>query len=152
MGFINLAPGFPATVGRLAGYRQALEARGLPFEASLVRSGNGLASGGYQHTLDLMRAGRPPTAIFCGNDQTAMGAYEALKEVGLRIPEDVAVVGFDNQEIIAEGLRPPLSTVALPHYEMGRWAVNYLIEHAGSGEMPPVQSVLDCAYAERQSV
>ena len=152
VGFINLPPGFPATVGRLEGYRQALEARGLTFDVSLIRHGNGAASGGYQHVLELMRAAKPPTAIFCGNDQTAMGAYEALKEIGLRIPQDVAVVGFDNEEIIAPQLRPPLSTVALPHYEMGRWAVNHLIENAGTETIPPTQSVLPCVYVERESV
>ncbi len=58
-----------------------------------------------------------------------MGAYDALKERGLRIPEDVSVVGFDNQESVANGLRPTLTTMQLPHYEMGAWAVTYLIEH-----------------------
>lgn len=152
VGFVNLAPGVPAAAGRLEGYRRALEAGGLEFDASLVRHADGRASGGYRCALELMRTARPPTAIFCGNDETAMGAYEALKELGLRIPDDVAVVGFDNQEIIAAQLRPPLSTVALPHYEMGRWAVEHLVEHAGSGETPPVQCALDCAYVERESV
>ncbi len=152
VGFINLAPGVPAAAGRLEGYRQALEAGGLEFDASLVRHGDGSSSGGYRGALELMRAAKPPTAIFCGNDETAMGAYEALKELGLRIPGDVAVIGFDNQEIIAAQLRPPLSTVALPHYEMGRWAVKYLIEHAGSGETPPVRRALDCPYVGRESV
>lgn len=132
IGFINLPPGVPATIGRLEGYKQALEAHGVAFDASLVSYGDGTASCGYQHAAELLRASNPPTAIFCGNDQIAMGAYEALKGFGLRIPDDVAVVGFDNQELIAAQLRPPLSTVALPYYEMGRWAVNYLIAQAGS--------------------
>ena len=99
-----------------------------------------------------MRAPEPPTAIFCGNDQMAMGAYEALKELGLRIPGDVAIVGFDNLELIAAHLRPPLSTVALPHYEMGRWAVNHLIEQAERGETKPVQHTIGCPYVGRGSV
>ena len=61
--------------------------------------------------LDLDEA---PTAIFCGNDRMAMGAYDAIKERGLSIPGDVAVVGFDNQELIAAYLRPRLTTIALP--------------------------------------
>lgn len=152
IGFINLPPGSPAAASRLEGYGQALKARGLVLNTDLVRYGDGRSSGGYMGALELMLAAEPPTAIFCGNDPTAMGAYEALKELGLYIPQDVAVVGFDNQTLIADQLRPPLSTVALPHYEMGQWAVNYLIEHAGSGEPPPVQSTLDCAYIERESV
>jgi LacI family transcriptional regulator len=101
---------------------------------------------------ELMRMPNHPTALFCGNDQTAMGAYEALKERGLRIPEDVAVVGFDNQELIAAHLRPALSTVALPHYEMGRWAVGHLVEHAEHGEASPTRHTIGCPYVERESV
>jgi Periplasmic binding protein-like domain len=80
-----------------------------------------------------------------------MGAYEALKEAGLRIPEDVAVVGFDNQELIAAQLWLALSTIALPHYEMGRWAVNYLIEQAQHGEIRPVQHTIAFPYVGRES-
>jgi LacI family transcriptional regulator len=152
VGFINLPPGIPATVGRLEGYKQALDVHGLAFDSSLVRYGNGTADGGYRCAAELMRVPGPPTAIFCGNDPTAMGAYEALKERGLRIPEDVAVVGFDNQELIAAHLRPALSTVALPHYEMGRWAVGNLIEQAEHGKAIPTRHAVGCPYVERESV
>jgi LacI family transcriptional regulator len=83
-----------------------------------LRNGDGSAGSGYRYATELIRVPDPPTAI---------GTYEALKERGLRIPDDVAVVGFDNQELIAAHLRPALSTVALPHREMGRWAVGHLI-------------------------
>ncbi len=152
VGFINLRPGLPAAAGRLQGYKLALEARRLPFDDSLVRNGEGTAKSGYRLAAELVRVQDPPTAIFCGNDPTAMGAYEALKERGLRIPEDVAVVGFDNQELIAAHLRPALSTVALPHHEMGRWAVEYLIDRAARGEMAPTRHTIACPYVGRESV
>ena len=152
VGFINLSSGLPATVGRLDGYKQALEAQGLTFDDSMMTYGDGTASSGYQRAADLMRVSDPPTAIFCGNDPIAMGAYEAIKERGLRIPEDVAVVGFDNQELIAAQLRPALSTIALPHYEMGRWAVNYLIEQTQHDAIKPVQHTIACPYVGRESV
>ncbi len=117
-----------------------------------MRNGDGTASSGYRLVAGLMRAPDPPTAIFCANDPTAMGAYEALKEQGLRIPEDVAVVGFDNQELIAAHLRPALSTVALPHHEMGRWAVEYLIDWAAREETPPTRHAIGCPYVGRESV
>ena len=79
VGFINLGPGLPAAVGPLEGYKQALDARGLAFDSSLVRYGDGTADGGYRWATELMRVPDPPTTIFCGNDQTAMGVYEALK-------------------------------------------------------------------------
>ena len=74
-----------------------------------------------------------------------MGTYEALKERGLRIPDDVAVVGFDNQELIAAHLRPALFTVALPHCEMGRWAVGHLIEQAEHGRASPTRHAFSSA-------
>jgi LacI family transcriptional regulator len=152
VGFINLPPGIPATVGRMEGYKQALDAHGLAFDSSLVRYGDGTADGGYRCVIELMRVSDPPTAIFCGNDPMAMGAYEGLKERGLRIPEDVAVVGFDNQELIAAHLRPALSTVALPHYEMGRWAVAHVIEQAEQEKATPTRHAIGCPYVERESV
>jgi len=152
VGFINLDPILPAANGCIRGYKQALGARELPFDDSLVTNGNGTASGGYWLAAGLLRMPNPPTALFCSNDQTAMGAYEVLEERGLRIPEDVAVVGFDNQELIAAHLRPALSTVALPHHEMGRWAVNHLIDQAERDNPTPVQHVIDCPYIERESV
>lgn len=85
-----------------------------------------------------------------------MGAYRAAAELGLRIPADISVVGFDNQEIVAEGLFPPLTTVALPHYEMGQWAMRRLIamlnqpkdvvEHAAQS------AILACPLVRRNSV
>lgn len=152
--FINLeAPAIPASIGRLQGFKQALEARGL-FDGKLIRQGSndpgGAAMNGYANTIDLMRQPDPPTAIFCGSDRIAMGAYNALHELGLRIPDDVAVLGFDNQEVIAEGLKPALSTIALPHYEMGQWAIRYLIEHHDN--LVSVQEKLECPFVERESV
>ena len=74
-----------------------------------------------------MREPNPPTAIFCGNDLTAIGAIEALKQLGLRVPEDVSVMGYDDQEI-ARHTHPPLTTVVLPNYELGQWAVTTLLQ------------------------
>lgn len=150
---INAGHHIPAAVGRLKGYTQALEEHGIPFDPELVRPGNTMADWGYLHAIELMRLPDPPTAIFCGTDRTAMGAYDALKELGLSIPGDVAVRGFDNEEVIAPYLRPPLSTSALPHYEMGQRAVRCLVEQAehGSSE-PPVQRVVHCPLVERASL
>jgi LacI family transcriptional regulator len=152
IGLINAGRVIPAAVGRLEGYQQALSAYEVPFDPALVRSGNTMADSGYRHTLDLMRLPDPPTALFCGTDRTAMGAYDALKELGLAIPGDVAVRGFDNEDVIAPYLRPPLSTSALPHYEMGQWAVQYLIEQSKEpAEGPPIQHVIHCPLVERAS-
>ncbi len=151
VGFINCLDPVPATFGRLEGYKQALQAYDIPFDENLVCSHVSGSRGGYQGTLELMQLREPPTAIFCFSDAMAMGAYDALRKLGLSVPDDVAVMGFDNQELIAAQLSPPLSTVALPHYEMGKWAVQFLLEHSGES-LPPVQHTIDCPYLERQSV
>jgi LacI family transcriptional regulator len=86
----------------------------------------------------------------------AMGAYQAATELGLKIPDDLSLVGFDNQELIAANLLPGLTTVALPHYEMGAWAVKRLVEMLESDTprepfgAPPTR--LECPLIVRASV
>jgi hypothetical protein len=121
IGFINLSFGIPAGIGRLEGYKRALVLHDVPFDEAPVLHGNSLADQGYDCARAMIQLADPPTALFCGNDRTAMGVYDALRDLHFAIPDDVAVVGFDNQLLIAAYLRPPLSTLQLPHYEMGRW-------------------------------
>jgi len=123
--FINTTTPSPARSGRLAGYRAALEARGIDFDSALVFSAAPDQEGGYAATARVVASGA--TAVFCHNDRVAMGLYDGIRERGLRIPEDIGVMGFDNQDVIAAHLRPPLSTVALPHYELGAAAVRVLL-------------------------
>jgi len=151
IGFINSVDRTPAAFGRLQGYKQALQAYDIPFDENLVRFHSGDSRGGYQGALELIQLREPPTAIFCFKDGMALGAYDALRTLGVSIPGDVAVMGFDNQELIAAQLFPPLSTIQLPHYEMGKWAIDFLLTHTDES-LPPVQHTLDCPYIERQSV
>ena len=150
VGFITRDDPIPAVVGRLQGYRQALEAYAISFDPALVRPSERDAEGGYRGTMALLQLPDPPTALFCFNDRMAMGAYDALRKLGRAIPDDVAVVGFDNQEIIAAQLYPPLTTMELPHYKMGQWGVNYLLTHL-DGEQPAIQHTIECPLIERQS-
>lgn len=154
IGFLNVRPTIPAAVGRLAGYRRALAAHGIAYDAALVRSTlDSTADEGYDHVRDLLLLTKPPTAIFCGTDRLAMGAYDAIKERGYLIPRDIAVVGFDDQQVISRYLRPALSTVALPHAAMGEWAVRYLIESQdASFDGLPIQHSVPCPLVERASV
>ena len=91
--------------------------------------------------------------MFCHNDRVAMGLYDGVRERGLRIPDDIAVVGFDNQEVIAAHLRPPLTTVALPHYELGAAGVRVLLGLDGAPETGTGGiAKIHCPAVERTSV
>jgi LacI family transcriptional regulator len=156
IGFINiyrLDPTVPASVGRWDGYRSALEGEGIPYDEALVRYGYGEADDGYRFTHELMALAQPPTALFCGNDRTALGAYNALAELDLRIPEDVAVIGYDNQEIIAKALRPPLTTIELPHYAMGCYAAKLLLDRISQDmALDTISTKIACPLIERSSI
>jgi LacI family transcriptional regulator len=123
--FINATTPAPAQTGRLAGYQDALAAAGIEFDPALVRYAFSDQEGGYDAAGEVLET--DATAVFCYNDRMAMGLYDRLRERGLSIPQDMAVVGFDNQEVIAAHLRPPLSTVGLPHYELGAAGVRVLL-------------------------
>jgi LacI family transcriptional regulator len=132
---------------RVRGFRRAVEQRGVAVDEELIAKGNWWPDSGYEHTQRFLEQRDPPTAIFCANDRMAVGAYQALKERGLRIPDDVSVLGFDDMEL-AEHLRPALSTLALPHYEMGRWACERLL----SEQREPVCELWPCPPRLRDSV
>ena len=123
--FLNTTTPSPAQAGRLAGYRAALEAAGVAFDPELVFPTAPDQQGGYSAAPLLLAT--DATAVFCHNDRVAMGLYDGLREHGIRIPDDIAVMGFDNQDVISAHLRPPLSTVALPHYDLGAVAVRVLL-------------------------
>jgi LacI family transcriptional regulator len=136
---------------RKRGYRDALATADIPFDPTLVLEGNWQLSSGYEATLELMRRNRPPTAIFCANDRMAIGCYEALKQLGLRIPEDVSVVGFDDEDL-ASHIMPKLTTLKFPRRQMGAWAAERALapDHLRSEIHRVVK--LECELVERQSV
>lgn len=135
---------------RLKGYRNALASADLPFEEELVVEGNWLPSSGYEATQKLMALSNPPTAIFCQNDRMAVGCYEALKELGLAIPEDVSVIGYDDDEL-ARHLSPPLTSMNMPDRRLGRWVIEQLF-HGQNNQAPYPLTKLECELVERESI
>jgi len=117
------------------GYKAALEEAGIPFDHTLV------ADGGFRRTwalgaaLDLLRRPNRPTAIFAANDVSALGVYDAAKQLGLRIPEDLSVVGFDDIPE-AKAAEPSLTTVTQPLHEMGGRALDVLLDMLKGKEVP----------------
>ena len=141
---------------RGAVWAEQLRRIGVEPDPALSVSGAGVAEGstaeaGLNAALELLQRPNPPTALFCFNDRMASGAAIAARRLGLTIPEDLSLVGFDNQVLVAEAVDPGLTTVQLPHYEMGRWAMEQLFdllnERAGT-----VGKSMPCPLVERQSV
>lgn len=139
----------PAGIGRLAGYRRALAEAGIPEDPRQLRAGTGVVEDGLALTADLMSQADRPTAIFCGNDRTAWGAYRALESLGLHVPTDCSIIGFDNQELIAPHLDPGLTTIELPYEQMARRAVELLLNETNQ---KPSQNPIECSLISRGSV
>ncbi len=119
---------WPAAVARAKAYRDAANAFGwVNPEERIYAYDDTNSQDGYLGTLEMMMRDPEITAIACYNDRLAMGAYQALHELGISVPDQVSIVGFDDLELISAGLRPGLTTVRLPHYQMGREAVEHLI-------------------------
>jgi LacI family transcriptional regulator len=155
IGMVQVDVDVPAARERLQGYREVLAQAGIPFEADLVVTCPGDAAGGAAGAGALLDRTDPPTALFCFNDRLAMGAYRAARKRGLAIPDDVSVVGYDNHEVIAPWLEPALTTVQLPHLEMGRAALEHLlamIDGRVDRGAPPPQVRLPCPLVVRDSV
>ncbi|CAQ01048.1 MAG: substrate-binding domain-containing protein [Clavibacter sp.] len=156
IGYLSNVEDIPATRGRIRGYRQALHEHGIAVDESLLVPSGSTTGPGREAAGRLLDRPDRPTALFCFNDRIAMGAYQAAQARGLRIPEDLSVVSIDNFEVIAAALDPGLTTIALPHHEMGRWAIERLaleLESARDDEpLEPEQVRMRCPLIERQSV
>lgn len=126
LGFINNIDEIPASAGRLAGFTARMAEAGIAPESLAVTAAETDPAGGYAAAMELLTREPRPTAIFCFNDRLAMGAYRAAAELGLQIPRDVSIMGFDNHEFVADGIHPGLTTIELPHYDMGVWAAEQL--------------------------
>jgi DNA-binding LacI/PurR family transcriptional regulator len=138
---------------RLAGHRQALEEAGVSLDPALVVPGTGAARGGGRALAQLWALDSPPTAAFCYNDMTAIGLLHAARRLGLSIPGDLAVVGFDDVPFASYAL-PPLTTVAQPVPEMGQRAMEMalaLMQNGNSGEGAISDVVLRGRLIVRQS-
>lgn len=135
---------------RVDGYQSALTEAGLSPEESYIRYADFRGDGGYTATLELLCLPKPPTAIFAASDQMALGAYEALFERGLQVPEDVSVVGFDDLPQSRWAV-PPLTTIRQPLTEMAQMATRILLRLI-SGEEPETRRVeLSTPLVERAS-
>ena len=119
---------------RIDGYRSALEEAGVALDPSFVRYGDFYVGGGFGHGMSLLERPDRPTAIFAGSDFQALGVLRAARELGLRVPEDLSVVGFDDLPV-AEWIGPRLTTIRQPLQEMASTATRMVLSLA-RGETP----------------
>jgi DNA-binding LacI/PurR family transcriptional regulator len=120
---------------RLLGYQDILQERGLDLDDRLVQQGDWGVESGYRATHALLVLDLPPTAIFAANDLMALGAIYAVQDAGLRVPYDMAIVGYDNRDF-AEWIRPALTTICMPSYEMGQAAAELLLDQFADNSDP----------------
>lgn len=140
--YLTGTPSQWATKARLRGFREALRGAGLDPREHMVLAGNYHADSGHDLVRTLLRRGPRPTAIMCGNDRMAVGALLSLLEAGIRVPEDMSVMGYDDQFQLAAEIRPALSTMRLPYDAMGRLAVEQLA--AGLPTDPTGPTLVHC--------
>jgi LacI family transcriptional regulator len=152
IGYVRERNPYPADPERFAGYQRALAEVGIDLDPELVVTDHNDPFGGHAAAARLLELPEPPTAIQCYTDRMAMGAYRAIRRAGLRIPEDISVIGYDNQDQIAPWLDPPLTTIQLPHEAMGRWAVEHLHRVLSGEAEGPQQRRMECPLVVRESV
>jgi LacI family transcriptional regulator len=152
IGMIGGEAWMSASRDRLRGYREALTTADIGFDPDLVRHGDWSVNSGYACTLELMRLRSPPTAIFCASDLMALGSMGALSELGLSVPNDVSLVGYNDLEL-SRNLRPPLTSCRLPNYELGQRAVETVLDMGLYGKFHgPAIRKLECQLIIRSSV
>ena len=135
---------------RLDGYRAGLESAGLALDPGLVREGDFYQESGLREASALLELDDPPTAVFAASDQIALGVYEAVRRKGLRVPDDVSVVGFDDLSLAAWA-SPPLTTVRQPLAEMGGLAARTVLAMAAGEAVPNPRVELATSLVVRAS-
>ena len=142
---------YTATAERLLGYRDALESTGVPYDESLVRYGVYTPDSGYSSMASLLDSRKPlPSAVFAASDVVAFGAMTAIQQRGLKVPDDISMVGFDDVPM-ARFVNPSLSTVHLPVAEQGRKAAELLLDVVLKRAEPGRRILLDTELVVRNS-
>jgi DNA-binding LacI/PurR family transcriptional regulator len=141
--------GYQSDTERFAGYREALNAAAIPFLPELVVRGDGKPEAAMRAMDELLALKGPPTAVCCYNDMSALGAMRSIHMLGLRVPEDISIAGFDDL-FVASYTQPPLTTVRQPMRRMGQLAMENLIKLM-SGQESVVRIKINAELIVRES-
>lgn len=143
-------PSLTSSIERMQGYRAVLEKYNLPFSESWVyTTDTSSTASGHEYTHRVLREPDRPTAIFLANDVMAIGAIKAVEEMGLRVPEDISIVGFDDIPL-ASYITPPLTTVRQPTFEKGSEAARMLVNLLEENSLPQ-SKIMDVELVVRGS-
>ncbi|MEU6606134.1 LacI family DNA-binding transcriptional regulator [Streptomyces shenzhenensis] len=150
IGLVAGLPGLSTTGERITGYRDGLSAAGLPHDERLVVPGNSESAGAEEATAALLSLAAPPTALVTANNAMTIGALRALRDRGLRVPDDIALCCFDDFAW-ADLFSPRLTAIAQPSREIGAQAVRVLLDRLGAPDRPARTVRLPCAFVHRTS-
>jgi LacI family transcriptional regulator len=149
IGMLKENEGYYQLTERVTAYQHALKDHGIPIRTEYMACGDLNLGGGYEAAKKVLQ--NPEiTAIFCGNDEMAMGAYQAIEESGKKIPDDISVIGFDGLEI-SEYLVPGLTTVYQPSFDIGYYAAAFLVEAIDHPEKKIPNKIFDTTFILRNS-
>lgn len=140
----------PHAIDRLEGYKESLATAGIPFDKSLIAEGDFSMWSGLNSAFQFCNMQNRPTAIFCMNDEMAIGAIQTLKSQGLRVPEDISVTGFDDIAY-ARYCDPSLTTISQPAEEMGKMAMDMLLRIIEGEVLSQTECVLPTEFIIRKS-
>ena len=135
---------------RWHGYRKCLKEHGIPYKPSLLLQTEYTLAGGREGIKKLLSSDNPPTAVFCSNDLIALGAMQGARDLGMKLPEDLSMVGFDDMET-SSFVTPSLTTIRQPAYEMGRLGASLLLQHIQNKSYRPVHRILETKLVVRGS-
>ncbi len=148
--YIAGLPTVPSSLLREKGYREALASNGIVFNEELVKFGNSKHESGVTLCNELLELPNPPDAVFTGNNLITLGALETIHKRKLRIPEDIAIVGFDDM-YWSSSLNPPLTAVRQPAFEIGKRAMELLIQRIKEPARSGIQMTLNTELMKRSS-
>ncbi|WP_114782514.1 LacI family DNA-binding transcriptional regulator [Botryobacter ruber] len=148
--YISGLPQIPTSRARLAGYEMAFRENELVVDEELIKYGDSKHESGMKLTEELLALPTPPTALFTGNNLITLGALETIHRQGLKIPEEIALVGFDDM-YWSISLNPPLTAVKQPGFEMGKRAAELLFQRIKDPSRPTAKVVFDAKLQVRSS-
>ena len=137
-------------ISRVRGYRASLESHGIQFREELILLGPPVIEHGYETARDLLKRNPKITAIFCYNDLLAMGAVKWCKDMGIRVPGDIAIIGYDNI-IFSEMIEPALTTIHVDKYEIGKQSTSLLLKMLKNPDVPYPTLFVDTELIIRES-